>query len=286
MDARTPWRWLAPRRLPGAERAFGAEFESLLHDAALASTLVIGCGRQAALASRIARESGARAIQILDPRIDTQHWDAVVAPHHDRLRASNAVSLLGSLNPVTDRWLGASRAAFASLGELPGPRTTLLVGGPTSNVPFSNRDLERLLHQVRAQVERDSGSLLCTTSRRTPEAMVEVVRKQLAGLPGLVWTGSVDGRNPYAALLGWADRIVCTADSVNMLSEAAATRVAVWVFGASRARGRQRRFIDAVVAQGRVQPLHDGAAFESLGDAEPLRETERVAEILRQRFLS
>ena len=44
--------------------------------------------------------------------------------------------------------------------------------------------------------------------------------------PGLTWCGEADGANPYAGVLAWADRIVCSPDSVNMVSEACATRVA------------------------------------------------------------
>src|SRR3546814_409449 len=75
-----PWRWLAPRRLPMAAHAFGAAFAQAL---AQPPTLVIGCGRQGALASRVLRDAGAKAVQILDPRIDPRHWDAVIAPAHD-----------------------------------------------------------------------------------------------------------------------------------------------------------------------------------------------------------
>ena len=278
---RAPWRWLAPHRPRGAERAFGDAFASRLRQADLSRTLAIGCGRQAALATRLLREHGAQAVQILDPRIRTSHWDAVVAPQHDRLRGANVVELLGSLNPVQDGWLGASRAAFAALGKLPGPRTTLLVGGPTANMRLSMWRLARWLRDVRTVVEREGGSVLATTSRRTPPPMVARVKKRLQGLPGIVWTGSVDGRNPYAALLGWADRIVCTADSVNMLSEAAATHAPVFVAGDRQLRGRPRRFVDALRERGRIRPF-DGtlAAF----DAEPMRETQRVAMVLRERL--
>ena len=166
-------------------------------------------------------------------------------------------------------------------GQLPGPRTTLLIGGPTSNFRMSAAQLDRWLRDARAVIEREGGSVLATTSRRTPPAMVARVKKRLGGLPGLVWTGSVDGRNPYAALLGWADRIVCTADSVNMLSEASATRVPVFVAGERRVRGRPRRFVDALVQSGRVRPLdRELQAF----DVQPLRETQRVAALVRTRF--
>lgn len=278
---RLPWKWFAPRIVGNAARAFGPEFERLLQDPALAQTLVVGCGRQAALATRLLRTHGAHAVQILDPRLRTTHWDAVIAPAHDRLRGPNVIELQGSLNPVQDHWLGASRAAFASFGALPGPRTAMLIGGPTSNMRLSLRQLDRWLRDVRALVETEGGSVLATTSRRTPPKMVERVKKRLRGLPGVVWTGSVDGRNPYAALLGWADRIVCTADSVNMLSEASATRAPVFVAGDRKVRGRPRRFIDALRKTGRIRPL--SRQLEPF-DAEPMRETQRVAALLRERF--
>jgi hypothetical protein len=281
LAARMPWRWFAPRRMSGAERAFGDAFAQLLRDPALPQTLVIGCGRQSALATRLLRERGAHAVQILDPRIRTSHWDVVIAPRHDRLRGDNVIELEGSLNPVQDTWLGASRAAFAAFGQLPQPRTAVLIGGPTSNFRLSARRLDRWLRDIRALIEREGGSVLATTSRRTPPAMVARVKKRLRGLPGVVWTGSVDGRNPYAALLGWADRVVCTADSVNMLSESSATRVPVFVAGERSVRGRPRRFVQALLRAGRIRPLDPALAAY---DAEPLRETQRVALLLRQRF--
>lgn len=281
LHARAPWKWAAPRGLPGSEAAFGQALDAVT-DAELATTLAIGCGRQSALATRLLRTRGARTVQILDPRIDARHWDLVVVPEHDRLRGANVLTLLGSLNPVGDAWLGAARAAFAELGRLPSPRTTLLVGGPTGQFNVGLREFERWLRDVRHAVERDGGSVLATTSRRTPAAFLDAARRHLAGLPGLVWTGSVDGRNPYAALLGWADRIVCTADSVNMLSEASATTVPVHVAGTDRVRGRPGRFVQALRDRGRIRPFDPALASF---DAEPLRETARIAQQVRERLI-
>src|SRR5690606_40517998 len=117
---RAPWRWFAPRRLPGAEGAFGHEFGRALP---APPAVAVGCGRQAALATRLLRARGARAVQILDPRIDPRHWDAVVAPEHDGLSGANVITLLGSLHPVDDDWLSRARDAFPSVGGLPSPRT-------------------------------------------------------------------------------------------------------------------------------------------------------------------
>src|SRR5690606_22914976 len=106
LDARAPWRWASPRRLPGARHAFGSAFARAL---ATPPALAIGCGRQAALATRLLREAGARTVQVLDPRLDPVHWDLVVVPGHDRLRGPNVLTLSGSLHPVDDLWLAQGR---------------------------------------------------------------------------------------------------------------------------------------------------------------------------------
>lgn len=278
LESRAPWRWAAPRRLPGAARAFGAAFaDALAHPPALA----IGCGRQAALATRLLRGAGARAVQILDPRIALRHWDLVIAPEHDRLRGGNVIPVLGSLNPVDDLWLAAARSDFPALGRLPRPLTAVLVGGTSAHAAFDDAGVEALTAALILAQRRDGGSLLVTTSRRTPDAAVARLRALVAAMPGLLWTGSGDGPNPYAGLLGWADRIVCTADSVNMLSEACATNVPVFVAGAERLHGRPRRFVDALLARGRVRVLDDAPATFAVT---AMRETARVAAEVRARL--
>ena len=103
-------RWFSPRRFLRDRLAFGREFaDALVHSP---PALAIGCGRLAALATRMARDAGAKAIQILDPRIDTAYWDLVIAPEHDRLAGDNVLTLLGSLSPVDADWLGRARADF------------------------------------------------------------------------------------------------------------------------------------------------------------------------------
>jgi mitochondrial fission protein ELM1 len=275
---RPPWSWCAPRRLPGDEAAFGAGFADAL---ARPPALAVGCGRQAALATRLLRAHGARAVQVLDPRIATAHWDLLVVPEHDRVRGGNVVTLLGSLNPVDDAWLARAREAFPAPGLLQGPRTTLLVGGPTPQAAYDRREFSAWLDAIDAILARDGGTLLVSASRRTPARYRARLRARCAGRAALLWLDERDGANPYAGLLAWADRIVCTPDSVNMVSEAAATRAPVFVADPGIAQGRLRAFLDALAARGRIRPL-DGALAPF--DAEPLRETARVAAEVRERL--
>ena len=269
---------LAPRRWPGATRAFGPAFASALQ---AAPQLAVGCGRQAALATRLLRERGTRAVQILDPRIRPTHWDLVVAPEHDGLRGDNVITLLGSLHPVDDAWLAQARARFAALAQVPEPRTAVLVGGASRHARLDAAALSILLSQLDRALARDGGSLLLTASRRTNPALFDALRAFASRWPGTCWLGAADGENPYPGLLAYADRIVCTADSVNMVSEACATRAPVFVFDPGSVGGRPRRFLDALLARGRIQPVD--AALKSF-PVEPLRETARVAAEVRRRL--
>jgi mitochondrial fission protein ELM1 len=271
-------RCLAPRRFPGAERGYGEEIAALL---AAPPALAIGCGRQAALATRLLHQRGARAVQILHPRIDTQHWDLVVAPEHDGLQDANTLTCLGSLNPVDDAWLQEAGERFAALGRLPGPRTTVLLGGPTRAVRFDRSAFEVLASKLEYQLAREGGSVIVCASPRTPREWSGLVRERYAEAPGRVWIDASDGENFYAGALAWADRIIVSPDSVNMISEACATVAPVFVAEPDRATGRVRRFIASLEARGRVRAQsREPAAFV----VAPLRETARIAASVRERL--
>jgi mitochondrial fission protein ELM1 len=250
-------------------------------------TLAIGCGRQAALATRQLRARGARAVQILDPRLPPKLWDLVVAPEHDALAGDNVVTLVGSLHPVDDLWLAQARSDFSILAPLASPRTTLLLGGPReAGSAYDTAALTRDLQRLAARIREEGGSLLATTSRRTPPEWAQALRAECGAIPGLRWfaptaAGGDDSDNPYAGLLAWADRIVCTGDSVNMLSEACATRAPVFVLGGEAASGRLKQFHAALGRLGRVRAFDETLAPHAV---EPLLETARVAAEVRKRL--
>lgn len=278
LKPQAPWRAWAPRRFPGATHAFGKEFaEALAHPPRLA----IGCGRQAALATRLLRERGSQAVQILDPRIDTRHWDLVIAPQHDGLAGENVISLLGSLNPVDELWLAHARAAFASFADLPQPRTAVLLGGPSKHAGFNLDAFQQLAARLDGALARDGGSILATTSRRTPAEVIDALLQRYADMPGLIWVGEAQGVNPYPGLLAWADRIVVSADSVNMVSEACATHSPVFVHEPASVKGRPQNFLQSLLALDRIRPMDEVMASFPV---QPLRETTRVAELVRQRL--
>ena len=97
-------------------------------------------------------------------------------------------------------------------------------------------------------------------------------------------------RGEYAAIilaaagikrLGWADRIIVSPDSVNMVSEACATPLPVFVAEPDRARGRVADFLAALLATGRIQ-VQGREPGRYLAAA--MVETARVAALVRTRL--
>jgi uncharacterized protein len=279
---RPPWRWLAPRLLSGARMAFTAPIKPPWPD------IAIGCGRQAALLTRALREwSGGSTftVQILDPRIDPAQFDVVVAPRHDGLQGVNVIGTLGALNAVDAEWLERARVEFSTLQQLPAPRTAVLIGGPRHDLNLDAAWLEGFVACLQALLQSDGGSLMITFSRRTPAAW----RERLHGAfnSGCVhfWGDSADGTNPYPGYLAYAERIVVTPDSVNMLSEACATGVPVLTCLPANARGKIAAFHAALRAQSRLHEL-GAAATSTLPQPAALTETVAVAKEIARRYVA
>ncbi len=246
LEARWPARWLAPRA--------GRLEQLLVGDRPLAPPwpdLAVGCGRIAALATRRLRERGVRAVHILDPGLAPTHWDWVIAPRHDRLAGENVLSTLGSLHPLDPQRLSRLREKTPALAAQPAPRTLLLVGGPSRLLRWGRRDLARLIAILGHWWERDGGSLAIALSRRTP---VWAGRALRSAFPLARFTPE-GGENLYEPFLAWADRIVVTADSVNMLSEACASGRPVRYFAPKPPAAKLAALLLALVEGDHARPL-------------------------------
>lgn len=277
---RWPWNWLAPDGPNDPRDALPIDDRVQLDPPW--PELAIGCGRAAALFTLgLKRVSGGatRIVQILDPRRHRDRFDALVVPRHDRLAGENVVTCIGALNRVDDDWLAEGRARFPALGELPAPRTAVLIGGPTRDIPMHRDDIAALLARLSGWHRRDGGSFLVTASRRTPPAVVSQSRRFLADQPGCLWAPGDDAPNPYAGLLGWADRIVVTPDSTNLLTEACAVGVPVFSPLPRSLPRRRQALVSALITGGYLHGMDD--ALDG-APAAPLRELPSVADAVRR----
>lgn len=268
LRARPPWRWLAPQWAPVLRPT---DWLPALSGEALPD-LAIGAGRvgAAALLTIKRLRPATRTLQILAPRVAAHRYDAVLVPRHDRLHGANVVVIDGSVHAIDAAWLARER------GHPPvptaAPRTVVLIGGPRRGVRIDLRCwtlLERRLTDWHASA---GGSALILGSRRTPIAWRNALMRIRADWL-THWYSAADGSNPYRAALAWADRIVVSGDSVNMLSEAMATGRPVHALMHGHASGKLGRFHADMRAAGRLLHLADEAEFTPYP---PLRELARV----------
>lgn len=275
-----PWRWLPAPLIRDALATLGPKGDRL---APPWPDLWIASGRQTVPLTRdLRRLSGGKTftVQIQNPAIDPALFDLIVTPEHDRLRGDNVLTTRGSLGRVTAERLAAEAAAFAPrYAHLPARRVAVLIGGDNKVFRLDGRTMTRLTQQL-AALAREGWGLMVTPSRRTGPRNEEILRRGLEGLPAAIWDGQ--GANPYFGILGLADHVVVTGDSVNMVSEAASTGKPVHVVHLQGRSPKFTRFHEALVAAGITRPFTGALEVWSYP---PLDETRRVAGEIRRRLV-
>jgi mitochondrial fission protein ELM1 len=246
--------------------------------------LIIACGRNSAMpALAIKRASGGQtvAVQIQNPSVGNTEFDLFVVPEHDRFRGPQVIVTRGAVHRVTPARLAAERRRFPALAAMPRPILSVLIGGTNKAYRLSLQRLGEIAEVLADILLAGGGSALVTPSRRTGEAGLALLRDRLTGLSASIWDGS--GENPYFAYLALADAFLVTADSVSMISEAAATGKPVHILGLDGGNAKFSRFHAAMQAAGVTRPFV--GRIESWTYPIP-DDTARAGAALRALFLS
>jgi mitochondrial fission protein ELM1 len=195
--------------------------------------LVIGCGRRSVpIAWDIKRHAGpaTRLVQLGRPSGDLDGFDLVVTTPQYRLpERPNVLHLALPLHPPDhEKWARAAAEWEARFASLPRPWFALLIGGSAKPFVFDAAAARRLAEHANALARAEGGSMLVSTSRRTPADAARAFVDGIA-VPAYVhqWSAA-GGPNPYPAYLALADAFVVTGDSASMLTEACSTGKRVW----------------------------------------------------------
>jgi mitochondrial fission protein ELM1 len=206
--------------------------------------LVLTAGRRNEPVARwIRRQSRGRTrlVHVGRPWAPPERFDLVVTtPQYFVPDRANVLTIGMPLHAITPAALAKVAGAWEPrLRHLPTPRIAVLVGGVSSPYRFGAQEGAALGRLVNARAEQTRGSLLVTTSARTPPETAAAIQSALRAPHHFHrWqAGSAD--NPYRAFLALADEIVVTGDSISMLAEATATGKPVFIFdlGGMRERG-------------------------------------------------
>jgi hypothetical protein len=213
-------RWLGPRLLGRSLASLTrASRELILGEPAPDLTISAG-HRSVPVVQALRQRSGGRtrSIHVGFPRVSPGRFDLVIATpqypiadHPNLLRTSYALTRAATAAPDPDD--------KRKIDALPAPYHLLMVGGPTLFWIMDERVLIEALDGMLGTAAEEHGSVLVTTSPRTPASVRDSIVWKLtaSGVPSLL---AQPGHAPaYASLLEAADTIRVTADSVAMVSD-------------------------------------------------------------------
>jgi uncharacterized protein len=253
LEIRAPWSVLPPQLWLLAGRALSRRAAQLLPPW---PDLVIGCGRNTVVSALTIRQmSGGRSLiaQVQDPHLRRARFDLLVVPEHDRLRGPRVIVSRGAVHRVTSTRLAAAGQRFPALATMPRPILAVLLGGSNKAYRLKLDRLRQIGDEIAAVLRDSGGSALVTPSRRTGKNGLKLVQDRLVGLPAAVWDWI--GDNPYFAYLALADAFLVTADSVSMISEAAATGKPVHILELEGGNAKFDRFHQLMRQAGITRPF-------------------------------
>ena len=241
--------------------------------------LVISIGRRSVpVAIALKRCAKAFGLHIQNPKVPASLFDLIAAPVHDGYIGPNVVNTFGAVHSVTEsRLVEAAEKFHDMIAPLRHPRVAVLLGGESQAFSFPPEAASSLGASLAALAREHGASLLVTPSRRTSTGSLTALARAIKDVPHVVWDGS--GENPYFAFLAFADAIVVTEDSVNMVTEAAGTGKPVYVQSLPGKSRRLSRFHQLMHERGATRPFEGKLEFWTYP---PINDTEVVASAIRR----
>lgn len=247
-----PWVWAMPwGPIPFSDRP--SKPSSPLHgpfpDIAIAS------GRRTVAYLRHLKKISKDTITVFlkDPRTKLDNVDLIWVPFHDTRRGENVLVTLTGPHRLSRQKLSAARInGPQALHFLSTPRVALILGGDTRKEQFGKAASRRLARYLAEDLPPHC-SVMVTPSRRTPDHLLQAVKRGLKGRAHWIW--DQEGENPYHSMIAMADAIIVTADSHSMLSDVLASQVPVYIFEPDAYPAKLKKTIAQLIQQPFVQLL-------------------------------
>ncbi len=225
--------WLLGRSLKGVDKSQSADLSRDYPD------VVLSISRRTVPVARYIRkqsENKTKIVQLMYPDggIGLKDMDLVVIPQHDNQKKQNiqnSLVILGAPTRIFPSTLKEAKKQWSSVfAHLPQPLTAVIIGGAIKGRPWPLDNAEELGDQLKKLHDKIGGSFLITTSRRTGKSAQNIIMQKIQGIPSYTYIWGEKKENPLMGFYACADRIITTADSVSMCSEACGTGVPVLLF--------------------------------------------------------
>lgn len=218
LNPKAPQVFLPPLLWPNPINALPKEQRDILNNL---PDIWVGNGRRAIAYSIMAKKRGAFVVQIQDPKVPCNLFDAVIAPKHDNVKGENVFETLGGLVWYSENQIKEELEKFPKYLYEDREKILVILGGNSKTHKFTQERAKQIIENIRA-LQNPNRVFFITVSRRTPIEICQEFRN-FAQENNHEFFENVqkDGPNPYLAWLAISDIALVTEDSANMLSDCA-----------------------------------------------------------------
>ena len=229
IDLKFPWNKLPVGILPPSKIIFN-NYRQISLESNIPPDIIISCGKRSIYASLHLKKSLKNkvfSIHIQNPKINPAHFDLVVAPAHDDLKGKNVLQTDLALNHINKRLLSKEAELYtAQFSKIEKPICAIFLGGQNRNYRFDISVVKVLADQVDKIIKNNDIQLYILFSRRTDQFIIEYLKERFLN-QNIIWNGE---GNPYLALMKFSKYLICTSDSVSIISESISSTKPVYIF--------------------------------------------------------
>ncbi len=218
-------------------------------------------GSTAAVNYLLAKENQAKSIVLMRPAsLSLKKFDLVIMPEHDRpVRRNNVAITAGALNLIDADYLSAKSKRIQQSNLLKGPVSGLcigvLIGGSSKKFSIEAPDIIALSRQIKKSAEELNMDLLISTSRRTSPEAEQAIKSEFAGYPRcklLIVANENNNPDVVGGILGLSGIVICSPESISMISEAVSAEKYVIVYNAGGLSRKHRNFLKSYQEKGYI----------------------------------
>jgi len=264
---------------------------------------VISCGSALSNLNYIlSNDSRAKSISILKPNLlGTNRFDLVIMPKHDLpAKRKNIAITNGSLSLINKDYLKEQTdrliSRFPEINKNQKIKIGIFLGGDTKRYKMSSKAVEVLISELRNISQQLDLQVLLTTSRRTPLAVENLIKRELKGSSRcklLIIANENNYPEAVGGIMGLSEIIVASDDSISMISEAASSAKFVIVVETAAKniseKHKHKRFLNALAQEkyiSLVKPEDIAKTIENILTTRPkinkLDDNQIVAQAIRK----
>jgi len=205
----------------------------------------------------LAKLNQAKSIVVMRPAtLGLKKFDLAVIPAHDisggrGLLSKNVVVTEGALNLVDADYLKERSDRLQQSDFLKGPLLKpcigILIGGNSKKFSISRQVIMELAGQIKKSAEELDADILVSTSRRTPPEAEQAIKNEFENYERcrlLIIANERNHPDAVGGILGLSRVIICSPESISMISEAVTAGKYVLVFRACGLSRKHQRFLE------------------------------------------